>query len=632
MTEEGSIEAASVSDIALPDGVREALGRRPDRLSEEANQLLGTAAVVGREFEYETLKLLGEHDEDALLGLLEAGLDARVIEELPRSGRYRFTRALMQETLLAELSTTRRVRLHGQVAEALERQYAERADERAAQLARHYLDSATLNREHAANALRYSRLAAEQAGAQAAWPEAARHCQNCISLIEEAEESFGEDEATLRFALGVSSRHAGDFRTAWRSLMQAVQFYQAQGDGPSVARAALEAIQIHGQPDRQLALLRAALEALAGADPHLEARLLVQMLDAGELGLIVPEAEREAIRERAGELVEAHGFRDVRAGLLAVDAPSWVTAPERIAATRREAHAVLAGEGRIRDAAYATYRVSSAELSAGRLDAADEAAAEAAVYARTNGIRFFEDASTANRAAVLLPRGAFDRFDALVAERESDIANLCFLGTQRTELSGDIDSAEGAIETFAAGGTPMYLSWRHASLARLRMRAGREEGARSHLSEMREALTGVGGNLAGGEISTLVMLDDVLFGLADDAFLDFCSSLLRDAQEGLRIEPISAVPVDRFAGGLMLAVGDVAEAEHRFEAGLELCERERCPVEAGRCLRGLAEVAERRGEREQAMEHLDRAGELFSRHGARLYLDQVLAKKEILRA
>jgi hypothetical protein len=98
MTEEGSFEAGSVSDIALPDGVREALGRRLDRLSEEANELLTTAAVVGREFDYDTLKLLSEHEDDALLSLLEAALDERVIEEMDRAGRYRFTHALMQET------------------------------------------------------------------------------------------------------------------------------------------------------------------------------------------------------------------------------------------------------------------------------------------------------------------------------------------------------------------------------------------------------------------------------------------------------------------------------------------------------------------------------------------------------
>ena len=32
------------------------------------------------------------------------------------------------------------------------------------------------------------------------------------------------------------------------------------------------------------------------------------------------------------------------------------------------------------------------------------------------------------------------------------------------------------------------------------------------------------------------------------------------------------------------------------------------------------------------MQHLDAAGELFSQHGAKLYLDQVLAGSEILKA
>ena len=129
--------------------MREALGRRLDRLSEEANELLTMASVVGREFEYETLKLLTEHDDDALLRLLEEGLAARVIEERGRPGGFRFSHALMQETLLAELSTTRRVRLHGAVAEALERQYGEQAGDRAAALALHYLESSTLNIRHA---------------------------------------------------------------------------------------------------------------------------------------------------------------------------------------------------------------------------------------------------------------------------------------------------------------------------------------------------------------------------------------------------------------------------------------------------------------------------------------------------
>jgi predicted ATPase len=132
LTQEGSLLKESVSDIAVPDGVREALGRRLDRLSEEANALLQVAAIVGREFAYDMLDLLGERSEDDLLKLIEEGIDARVIEELPQPGRYRFTHALMQETLLAELSTTRRVRLHGQVGEALEKRWGDRRPRRRA--------------------------------------------------------------------------------------------------------------------------------------------------------------------------------------------------------------------------------------------------------------------------------------------------------------------------------------------------------------------------------------------------------------------------------------------------------------------------------------------------------------------
>ena len=89
MTEEGTLDADSVSDIAIPEGVREALGRRLDRLSEEANELLTVAAVVGREFTYDTLTLLEERDDETVLRLIEEGLDARVIEEGEEPGRYR---------------------------------------------------------------------------------------------------------------------------------------------------------------------------------------------------------------------------------------------------------------------------------------------------------------------------------------------------------------------------------------------------------------------------------------------------------------------------------------------------------------------------------------------------------------
>ena len=47
----------------------------------------------------------------------------------------------------------------------------------------------------------------------------------------------------------------------------------------------------------------------------------------------------------------------------------------------------------------------------------------------------------------------------------------------------------------------------------------------------------------------------------------------------------------------------------------------------------VAVIAGARGDLDAASTHLDAAGELFAQHGgARLYLDQVLAKKQLLGA
>ena len=134
--------------VRIPEGVREVIGRRLDRLSELCNQTLTVASVIGREFEMAQLDRLMDPStssgqdlsEDWLLKLLEEALSARIIEELPDAmGRYQFTHSLVQETLVAELSLTRRVRLHARIAETLEDLYGPEAEANAAELAHHFV-------------------------------------------------------------------------------------------------------------------------------------------------------------------------------------------------------------------------------------------------------------------------------------------------------------------------------------------------------------------------------------------------------------------------------------------------------------------------------------------------------------
>ena len=317
MTEEGALDAESVSDIALPDGVREALGRRLDRLSEEADQLLKTAAVVGREFDYETLALLGDQDDEQLLALIEEGLAAQVIEELDRPGRYRFTHALMQETLLAELATTRRVRLHGVVGPgagaSVRRPCGEACGHPRPPLWRVF----TLNREHAERAFHYSRLAAEQATAQFASAEALRHLDYCAQLVSEGATGAPADEAGFVAEHARAMQRAGvDLQTTFARFDEALALFERDGDAISFATTTLDAFGPAWYvfpKDQRIAMGQRALAALGSLDPHLESRLLVVI--AGYTADDPPGGEGDLAADRASAIAQERGFADIQAAL-----------------------------------------------------------------------------------------------------------------------------------------------------------------------------------------------------------------------------------------------------------------------------------------------------------------------------
>ena len=254
---EGTLEQDSLSRIAVPEGVKEALGRRLDRLSEDTIGLLNMAAVIGREFTHNTLTLVAERSDEELLRVIEEGLAAWVIEETDHSGRYRFTHALMRETLLGEVSATRRARLHGYVADALERRDGISGRTREAQLAWHFSESATLTPEHVEKALHYSQLAAGRAESVYAWEDAARHYERCLRFLEEGEEL---ELAGILHAHGQAAFAGADWRSAWRGFMQALDIYRAHDDHLSFARVALDALAVRAPVGRLQAFRDEALQ------------------------------------------------------------------------------------------------------------------------------------------------------------------------------------------------------------------------------------------------------------------------------------------------------------------------------------------------------------------------------------
>ncbi|MCI0441422.1 MAG: AAA family ATPase, partial [Chloroflexi bacterium] len=131
--------------ISVPEGVREVIGRRLNRLSESCAQTLSVASVIGREFGLNELERLVDHlSEDRLLEVIEEAVAARIIEDVPQSAeRYQFTHVLIRETLYDELTGARRARLHRRIGEAMEELYAADLEPHLAQLAHHFFEAAS---------------------------------------------------------------------------------------------------------------------------------------------------------------------------------------------------------------------------------------------------------------------------------------------------------------------------------------------------------------------------------------------------------------------------------------------------------------------------------------------------------
>ena len=71
LIQEGDITAGRTTkggttswEISIPEGVREVIGRRLDRLSERCNEVLTIAAVIGRQFRFDVIKMLVEDTTD----------------------------------------------------------------------------------------------------------------------------------------------------------------------------------------------------------------------------------------------------------------------------------------------------------------------------------------------------------------------------------------------------------------------------------------------------------------------------------------------------------------------------------------------------------------------------------------
>jgi DNA-binding CsgD family transcriptional regulator/RecA/RadA recombinase len=121
---DGRWHRPSMSELKIPQTVRAAIQARVGRVSQPAQEALRLAAILGREFDFETLQRAGDLDEETLIAALESALRAQLISEV-ESGevaaqRFSFVHVLISTTLRESTIHVRRRALHRRAAQALE--------------------------------------------------------------------------------------------------------------------------------------------------------------------------------------------------------------------------------------------------------------------------------------------------------------------------------------------------------------------------------------------------------------------------------------------------------------------------------------------------------------------------------
>lgn len=263
-------------ETRLPDGVREVIGRRLDRLSVSANKVLTVAAFFGRQFELRQLTAFDEDSiEDDLIGLLEEALNAQIIEELQDSaGKFEFTHALIQQTLAQELSHTRSVRMHARIASALELLYGDDGDNHAEQLIGHFVQAETVL---GTDSIVHYALIAGQRALDVIDPASA------VGYFEAGVEAFGGDQPDERLAellagLGraqISTLERTELQTAIDNITRAFDLYLQLGNKDAAIQVAMTPMpSVHG-PTGRADLLERALVLVEDGSAE-QARLLAE--------------------------------------------------------------------------------------------------------------------------------------------------------------------------------------------------------------------------------------------------------------------------------------------------------------------------------------------------------------------
>ncbi len=567
---------APIDQIPLPTTLHEVVGSRAGRLSEPARQALAVAAVIGRDFDVDLLAAAVDRPADQVLDLLDTAIAAALVREsTDHAGWYRFSHALVQHVLYADLGLTRRARLHRVIAEALEELCTGRPDARIGERARHWASTGLA--ADTPKAVDCARRAGDAALAALAPSDALDHYRRAIDLAADLRAPEPALAVDLGIGLGTAQRQVGD--PAFRNtLLEAARGAIALDDTGRLVVAALANgrgwYSAAGRVDEEkVEILRQALDRLP--DPTEERALVLATLCA-ELTFEGSLAQREALADEAVAIAHATGrdttvVRVLNHVVFPLLVPSQLEAGlartaealERarrlgdplllwFAAMYRATVATRAGDVEEVDRCYAlagelarrldqpsvnweyTFHLAKRAQIAGDVEEAERLAGEALPIGIESGQPDAETFFGVQLAAVSWQRGTMGDLAPLLEQMVVDSPGLPTLKASLALAYAEqdrLDEAERVLDEFAATGydLPVDAAWlngmtEYAEAAIACAHPGHAEALAERLSPWADQFSSAGGLTAEGPVRMVLGGLAAVRGLVDEADEHFARS------------------------------------------------------------------------------------------------------------
>lgn len=314
----------------VPRGAREVIEQRIGRVDTSVRQLLEVAAVIGYEFSLPLLEHITGKSPGTLVDALNHAEGHAIVRQKSTLGDYQFAFPLIRDALYESMRSSDGVRLHHEIAKALEQVHSNDLDCHLGKLAHHYFKAGLAADPD--KALAYARRAAEQAEGRAHHEEAARHFYRALKLAQAlgADQKIRDDltdrlNTNERFSRAATE--SPEETSAEGTFVREGEIWNVTFAGRSArfkhTKGFIYLAELLAHPGREFLALDLASPSAPGAGvTDVTAEGL--SVGAGDAGELLDDAAKAAYRRRLKELQEE------------IDEAEAFNDPERSARSREE--------------------------------------------------------------------------------------------------------------------------------------------------------------------------------------------------------------------------------------------------------------------------------------------------------